>query len=88
MPADELNVRMRQVLELVGLWDRRDKVVSTYSGKSVAKRSMIAGSSMTTKSVADGAPAALRSAPSCWSRWSNSEAETRTTRRSGAITQR
>ena len=32
MPAADLEVRMRQVLELVGLWDRRDKVVSTYSG--------------------------------------------------------
>ena len=32
VPADELETRMRQVLELVGLWDRRDKEVSTYSG--------------------------------------------------------
>ncbi len=32
VPADELATRMRQVLELVGLWDRRDKEVSTYSG--------------------------------------------------------
>ena len=32
VPAADLEVRMRQVLELVGLWDRRDKVVSTYSG--------------------------------------------------------
>ncbi|MGH9190168.1 MAG: ATP-binding cassette domain-containing protein [Acidimicrobiales bacterium] len=32
VPSDELDVRMRQVLELVGLWDRRDKEVQTYSG--------------------------------------------------------
>ena len=32
VPADELEPRMRQVLELVGLWDRRDRDVSTYSG--------------------------------------------------------
>jgi ABC-2 type transport system ATP-binding protein len=32
VPSDELESRMRQVLELVGLWDRRDKDVSTYSG--------------------------------------------------------
>jgi ABC-2 type transport system ATP-binding protein len=32
VPADELAIRMRQVLELVGLWDRRDKEVATYSG--------------------------------------------------------
>ncbi len=32
VPAGELQVRMRQVLELVGLWERRDKEVSTYSG--------------------------------------------------------
>jgi ABC-2 type transport system ATP-binding protein len=32
VPADVLAVRMRQVLELVGLWDRRDKEVATYSG--------------------------------------------------------
>jgi ABC-2 type transport system ATP-binding protein len=32
MPAADLELRLRQVLELVGLWDRRDKVVSTYSG--------------------------------------------------------
>jgi ABC-2 type transport system ATP-binding protein len=30
--SDRLEPRMRQVLELVGLWDRRDKDVSTYSG--------------------------------------------------------
>jgi len=28
----ELEARMRQVLELVGLWDRRDKDVATFSG--------------------------------------------------------
>jgi ABC-2 type transport system ATP-binding protein len=32
VPAAELEVRMRQVLELVALWDRRDKEVTTYSG--------------------------------------------------------
>ena len=32
VPSAELATRMRQVLELVGLWDRRDKEVSTYSG--------------------------------------------------------
>ena len=32
VPAARLEVRMRQVLELVGLWDRRDKDVSTFSG--------------------------------------------------------
>jgi ABC-2 type transport system ATP-binding protein len=32
VPAGEIESRMRQVLELVGLWDRRDKDVSTYSG--------------------------------------------------------
>jgi len=32
VPSDVLQARMRQVLELVGLWDRRDSVVSTYSG--------------------------------------------------------
>ena len=32
VPAAQLDVRMRQVLELVGLWDRRDKDVATFSG--------------------------------------------------------
>jgi ABC-2 type transport system ATP-binding protein len=32
VPSAELESRMRQVLELVGLWDRRDKDVLTYSG--------------------------------------------------------
>jgi ABC-2 type transport system ATP-binding protein len=32
VPGDELESRMRQVLELVGLWDRRDKDVVTFSG--------------------------------------------------------
>jgi ABC-2 type transport system ATP-binding protein len=32
VPADRLESRMRQVLELVGLWDRRDKDVETFSG--------------------------------------------------------
>ena len=32
VPHAELEDRMRQVLELVGLWDRRDREVSTYSG--------------------------------------------------------
>ncbi|MGH9278948.1 MAG: ATP-binding cassette domain-containing protein [Acidimicrobiales bacterium] len=32
VPADQLEVRMRQVLELVGLWDKKDKDVITYSG--------------------------------------------------------
>src|SRR5215213_5399732 len=32
VPSDRLETRMRQVLELVGLWDRRDKDVSTFSG--------------------------------------------------------
>ncbi len=32
VPSAELEVRMKQVLGLVGLWDRRDKEVSTYSG--------------------------------------------------------
>ena len=32
VPAAELETRMRQVLELVGLWDRRDKDVLTFSG--------------------------------------------------------
>ena len=32
VPSDQLEVRMRQVLELVGLWERRDKDVQTFSG--------------------------------------------------------
>ena len=32
VPSADLEVRMNQVLELVGLWDRRDKEVATYSG--------------------------------------------------------
>src|SRR5437763_4130558 len=32
VPSDQLETRMRQVLELVGLWDRRDKDVQTFSG--------------------------------------------------------
>src|SRR5918912_4299993 len=32
VPAAQLEARMRQVLELVGLWDRRDKDVATFSG--------------------------------------------------------
>jgi ABC-2 type transport system ATP-binding protein len=32
VPSERLESRMRQVLELVGLWDRRDKDVSTFSG--------------------------------------------------------
>jgi ABC-2 type transport system ATP-binding protein len=32
VPAERMESRMRQVLELVGLWDRRDKDVSTFSG--------------------------------------------------------
>ncbi|HEX2048211.1 MAG TPA: ATP-binding cassette domain-containing protein [Acidimicrobiales bacterium] len=32
VPAAQLQARMRQVLELVGLWDRRDKDVQTFSG--------------------------------------------------------
>ena len=32
VPAARLETRMRQVLELVGLWDRRDKDVATFSG--------------------------------------------------------
>ena len=32
VPSAQLEARMRQVLELVGLWDRRDREVSTFSG--------------------------------------------------------
>ena len=32
VPSARLETRMRQVLELVGLWDRRDKDVATFSG--------------------------------------------------------
>ncbi|HEX6596560.1 MAG TPA: ATP-binding cassette domain-containing protein, partial [Acidimicrobiales bacterium] len=32
VPNSELQSRMRQVLELVGLWERRDKDVQTFSG--------------------------------------------------------
>jgi len=32
VPAGDLESRMRLVLELVGLWDRRDKDVATFSG--------------------------------------------------------
>jgi ABC-2 type transport system ATP-binding protein len=32
VPAAAVEPRMRQVLEMVGLWDRRDGVVMTYSG--------------------------------------------------------
>jgi ABC-2 type transport system ATP-binding protein len=32
VPSAELEERMRQVLALVGLWDRRDKAVQTFSG--------------------------------------------------------
>ena len=32
VPGDRMESRMRQVLELVGLWDRRDKDVATFSG--------------------------------------------------------
>src|SRR5947199_8686418 len=32
VPGPRLESRMRQVLELVGLWDRRDKDVATFSG--------------------------------------------------------
>ncbi len=32
VPSGQLEARMRQVLELVGLWDRRDKDVATFSG--------------------------------------------------------
>ena len=32
VPGEQLEARMRQVLELVGLWDRRDKDVQTFSG--------------------------------------------------------
>jgi ABC-2 type transport system ATP-binding protein len=32
VPAAAVEPRMRQVLDMVGLWDRRDSLVSTYSG--------------------------------------------------------
>jgi ABC-2 type transport system ATP-binding protein len=32
VPKDALLPRMRQVLDMVGLWDRKDSLVSTYSG--------------------------------------------------------
>jgi ABC-2 type transport system ATP-binding protein len=32
VPRAQISPRMRQVLEMVGLWDRRESVVSTYSG--------------------------------------------------------
>ena len=32
VPAPAVEPRMRQVLDMVGLWDRRDSLVSTYSG--------------------------------------------------------
>src|SRR5215468_6202126 len=32
VPAPAVEPRMRQVLEMVGLWDRRDSMVMTYSG--------------------------------------------------------
>jgi ABC-2 type transport system ATP-binding protein len=32
VPRDVVEVRMRQVLDMVGLWDRRDQRVDTYSG--------------------------------------------------------
>ncbi len=32
VPRDALLPRMRQVLDMVGLWDRKDSLVSTYSG--------------------------------------------------------
>jgi ABC-2 type transport system ATP-binding protein len=32
VPKDAVRPRMRQVLDMVGLWDRKDSLVSTYSG--------------------------------------------------------
>ncbi len=32
VPKDALTPRMRQVLDMVGLWDRKDSLVSTFSG--------------------------------------------------------
>jgi ABC-2 type transport system ATP-binding protein len=32
VPADAVRPRMRQVLDMVGLWDRKDGLVSTFSG--------------------------------------------------------
>ncbi len=32
VPKDALMARMRQVLDMVGLWDRKDSLVSTFSG--------------------------------------------------------
>jgi ABC-2 type transport system ATP-binding protein len=32
VPKDALRPRLRQVLDMVGLWDRKDSLVSTYSG--------------------------------------------------------
>jgi ABC-2 type transport system ATP-binding protein len=32
VPKDVVQPRMRQVLDMVGLWDRKDSLVSTYSG--------------------------------------------------------
>jgi ABC-2 type transport system ATP-binding protein len=32
VPADAVQPRMRQVLDMVGLWDRKDGLVSTFSG--------------------------------------------------------
>jgi len=32
VPRQQLPPRLRQVLEMVNLWDRKDSVVSTYSG--------------------------------------------------------
>ena len=32
VPAPAVEARMRQVLDMVGLWDRKDNLVSTYSG--------------------------------------------------------
>ncbi len=36
VPAAAVEPRMRQVLDMVGLWDRRDSLVSTYSGGHAA----------------------------------------------------
>src|SRR6266853_1538664 len=43
VPPAAVEPRMRQVLEMVGLWERRDSVVMTYSGGMKRRREIARG---------------------------------------------
>ena len=75
VPKTAVAPRMRQVLEMVGLWDRRESVVRTYSG-GMQRRLEIARGLLRCCCWRNGSvsrpPSTRGSSPSRWNRGSGS----------------